>query len=34
MLREEILRVEKFVYDSLHDLYWQDITKQLEENNV
>ena len=32
MLREEKLRIEKFVYDSLHDLYWQDIQKQLEEN--
>jgi hypothetical protein len=31
-LRKEILRIEKFVYDSLHDLYWQDIEKQLEEN--
>jgi hypothetical protein len=29
---ENMLRIEKFVYDSLHDLYWQDISKQLEEN--
>ena len=32
MLYNNILRIEKFVYDSLHDLYWQDISKQLEEN--
>jgi hypothetical protein len=32
MLQEDTLRIEKFVYDSLHDLYWQDIAKQLEEN--
>lgn len=29
---ENMLRIEKFVYDSLHDLYWQDISKELEEN--
>jgi len=32
ILREDMLRVEKFIYDSLHDIYWQDIRKQLEEN--
>ena len=32
MLNEDTLRIEKFVYDSLHDLYWKDIAKQLEEN--
>ena len=32
MLREDMVRLEKFVYDSLHDIYWQDIRKQLEEN--
>ena len=32
ILPKDMLRVEKFVYDSLHELYWQDITKQLEEN--
>lgn len=32
ILQEDTLRIEKFVYDSLHDLYWQDIAKQLEEN--
>ena len=25
--------MEHFVYNSLHDLYWQDMTKQLEENS-
>jgi hypothetical protein len=30
---EDMLHIEKFIYDSLHDLYWQDITKQLEENS-
>ena len=33
MLPKDMLRVEKFVYDSLHYLYWQDISKQLEENS-
>ena len=32
ILHKDMLRIEKFVYDSLHDLYWQDISKQLEEN--
>jgi len=32
VVHENMLRIEKFVYDSLHDLYWQDISKQLEEN--
>uniref|UniRef100_A0A6C0H2T9 Uncharacterized protein n=1 Tax=viral metagenome TaxID=1070528 RepID=A0A6C0H2T9_9ZZZZ len=32
MLREDMVRIEKFVYDSLHDIYWLDIAKQLEEN--
>ena len=32
MLYKDILSVENFVYDSLHDLYWQDISKQLEKN--
>ena len=32
ILPKDMLRVEKFVYDSFHELYWQDITKQLEEN--
>jgi hypothetical protein len=31
-IHKDILRIEKFVYDSLHNLYWQDMTKQLEEN--
>ena len=31
---QDILRkMEHFVYNSLHDLYWQDMTKQLEENS-
>ena len=30
---KDMLRVDKFVYDSLHYLYWQDISKQLEENS-
>ena len=33
ILRKDMLRIEKFIYDSLHDLYWQDITKQLEKNS-
>jgi hypothetical protein len=32
MLQEDKLRIEKVVYDSLHNIYWQDIAKQLEEN--
>lgn len=32
-IHKDMLRVEKFVYDSLHDLYWQDMTKQLQENS-
>jgi hypothetical protein len=32
MVDKDTLRIEKFVYESLHDLYWQDISKQLEEN--
>jgi tetrahydromethanopterin S-methyltransferase subunit B len=32
MVYKDMLRIEKFIYDSLHDLYWQDISKQLEEN--
>jgi hypothetical protein len=32
ILREDMIRLEKFVYDSLHDIYWLDIAKQLEEN--
>ena len=31
-IHKDMLRIEKFVYDSLHNLYWQDIEKQLEEN--
>lgn len=30
--KDILCKMEKFVYNSLHDLYWQDITKQLEEN--
>ena len=33
ILHKDILRLEKFVYDSLHNIYWQDMTKQLEENS-
>ena len=33
ILHKDMLRIEKFIYDSLHDLYWQDITKQLEKNS-
>ena len=29
---KDILRIEKFVYDSVHEIYWKDIAKQLEEN--
>jgi hypothetical protein len=32
-IQKDILRMEQFVYDSLHDLYWQDMTKQLQENS-
>ena len=32
ILYKDMLRIEKFIYDSLHDLYWRDISKQLEEN--
>jgi hypothetical protein len=32
MVDKDTLRIEKFVYESLHDLYWRDISKQLEEN--
>jgi hypothetical protein len=31
-IHKDMLGIEKFVYDSLHNLYWQDIEKQLEEN--
>ena len=32
ILQEDTLRIEKIVYESLHNIYWQDIAKQLEEN--
>lgn len=31
--KDMLLCMEKFVYDSLHDLYWQNIEKQIEENS-